>query len=103
MESVSAQMVATAKLPVLNPGEFELWKMKIEQYFLMTDGKGLTAENVSHLRFPRAYALDACKEITVGSKFMQPAITYSFRRPPRGGAEQMQTDELTTLMQNVSL
>ncbi|GJR38167.1 retrovirus-related pol polyprotein from transposon TNT 1-94 [Tanacetum coccineum] len=28
MESVSAQMVAAAKLPVLNPGEFELWKSK---------------------------------------------------------------------------
>ncbi|GJX34677.1 RNA-directed DNA polymerase, eukaryota, reverse transcriptase zinc-binding domain protein [Tanacetum coccineum] len=54
-------------------------------------------------RFPRAYALDACKEITVGSKLVQPTITYSFRRPPRGGVEQMQTDELTTLMQNVSL
>ncbi|GKA43605.1 hypothetical protein Tco_0736329 [Tanacetum coccineum] len=37
MESVSAPMVAAAKLPVLNPGEFELWKMRIEQYFLMTD------------------------------------------------------------------
>ncbi|GJW19040.1 hypothetical protein Tco_0026476 [Tanacetum coccineum] len=37
MESVSAQVVATAKLLVLNPGEFELWKMRIEQYFLMTD------------------------------------------------------------------
>ncbi|GJR92873.1 putative ribonuclease H-like domain-containing protein [Tanacetum coccineum] len=37
MESVSAQMVAAAKLPVLNPNEFELWKMRIEQYFLMTD------------------------------------------------------------------
>ncbi|GJY23073.1 RNA-directed DNA polymerase, eukaryota [Tanacetum coccineum] len=38
-----------------------------------------------------------------GSKLVQPTITYSFRRPPRGGVEQMQTDELTTLMQNVSL
>ncbi|GKA34013.1 hypothetical protein Tco_0720442 [Tanacetum coccineum] len=36
-ESVSAQMVDAAKLPVLNPNEFELWKMRIEQYFLMTD------------------------------------------------------------------
>ncbi|GKC15393.1 hypothetical protein Tco_1012175 [Tanacetum coccineum] len=36
MEAVSSPMVATAKLPVLNPGEFELWKMRIEQYFLMT-------------------------------------------------------------------
>ncbi|GJR38173.1 hypothetical protein Tco_1213857 [Tanacetum coccineum] len=36
-KSVSAQMVVAAKLPVLNPGEFKLWKMRIEQYFLMTD------------------------------------------------------------------
>ncbi|GKA07456.1 ribonuclease H-like domain-containing protein [Tanacetum coccineum] len=37
MEVVSTPMVAAVKLPVLNPGEFELWKMRIEQYFLMTD------------------------------------------------------------------
>ncbi|GJR28792.1 putative ribonuclease H-like domain-containing protein [Tanacetum coccineum] len=37
MEAGSSTMVAAAKLPVLNPGEFELWKIRIEQYFLMTD------------------------------------------------------------------
>ncbi|GJU34618.1 hypothetical protein Tco_1182972 [Tanacetum coccineum] len=37
MESVYAPMVAATKLPVLNPGKFELWKMRIEQYFLMTN------------------------------------------------------------------
>ncbi|GJY06963.1 MAK10-like protein [Tanacetum coccineum] len=37
MESISAPMVAATKLPVLIPSEFELWKMRIEQYFLMTD------------------------------------------------------------------
>nr|GEV75468.1 hypothetical protein [Tanacetum cinerariifolium] len=31
------QVVAAAKLPILNPNEFDLWKMRIEQYFLMTD------------------------------------------------------------------
>nr|GEY20666.1 hypothetical protein [Tanacetum cinerariifolium] len=30
-------MVAAVKLSVLNPVKFELWKMKIEQYFLMTN------------------------------------------------------------------
>nr|GEV83860.1 ribonuclease H-like domain-containing protein [Tanacetum cinerariifolium] len=30
-------MIAATKLPMLNPNEFELWKMRIEQYFLMTD------------------------------------------------------------------
>ncbi|GJS42488.1 hypothetical protein Tco_0567531 [Tanacetum coccineum] len=37
IKSVSAQVVAAVKLPVLNPDEFELWKMRIKQYFLMTD------------------------------------------------------------------
>nr|GFA59758.1 ribonuclease H-like domain-containing protein [Tanacetum cinerariifolium] len=29
--------VSSAKLPILNPNEFDLWKIRIEQYFLMTD------------------------------------------------------------------
>nr|GEY17125.1 ribonuclease H-like domain, reverse transcriptase, RNA-dependent DNA polymerase [Tanacetum cinerariifolium] len=37
MESLSPHVVATAKLPILNPNEFDLWKMRIEQYFLMTN------------------------------------------------------------------
>ncbi|GKA31105.1 ribonuclease H-like domain-containing protein, partial [Tanacetum coccineum] len=35
IESVSAHVVAATKLLVLNPNEIELWKMRIEQYFLM--------------------------------------------------------------------
>nr|GEU98756.1 hypothetical protein [Tanacetum cinerariifolium] len=30
-------VVSAAKLPILNHNEFDLWKMRIEQYFLMTD------------------------------------------------------------------
>nr|GEZ37793.1 copia protein [Tanacetum cinerariifolium] len=30
-------VVSAVKLPILNPNEFDLWKMRIEQYFLMTD------------------------------------------------------------------
>nr|GEX71618.1 hypothetical protein [Tanacetum cinerariifolium] len=37
MDSLSPQVVSTAKLPILNPNEFDLWKMRIEKYFLMTD------------------------------------------------------------------
>nr|GEX77582.1 ribonuclease H-like domain-containing protein [Tanacetum cinerariifolium] len=37
MDSLSLQVVSAAKLPILNPNEFDLWKMRIEQYFLMTD------------------------------------------------------------------
>nr|GEU89291.1 hypothetical protein [Tanacetum cinerariifolium] len=37
MDSLSPQVVSLAKLPILNPNEFSLWKMRIEQYFLMAD------------------------------------------------------------------
>nr|GEZ76772.1 ribonuclease H-like domain-containing protein [Tanacetum cinerariifolium] len=37
MDSLSILVVSAAKLPILNPNEFDLWKMRIEQYFLMTD------------------------------------------------------------------
>nr|GEY29591.1 hypothetical protein [Tanacetum cinerariifolium] len=37
MESLSPQVVSAVKLPILNPNEFDLWKMRIEQYFLITD------------------------------------------------------------------
>nr|GEZ51421.1 hypothetical protein [Tanacetum cinerariifolium] len=37
MDSLSPQVVSAAKLLILNPNKFDLWKMRIEQYFLMTD------------------------------------------------------------------
>nr|GEV43514.1 putative ribonuclease H-like domain-containing protein [Tanacetum cinerariifolium] len=37
MDSLSPQVVSAAKLPILNPNEFDLWKMRIEQYFLTAD------------------------------------------------------------------
>nr|GEW03819.1 ribonuclease H-like domain-containing protein [Tanacetum cinerariifolium] len=30
-------MVAAAKITMLNPNEFKIWKIRVEQYFLMTD------------------------------------------------------------------
>nr|GEV86908.1 hypothetical protein [Tanacetum cinerariifolium] len=37
MEFLNPWVVVAAKLPILNPNEFDLWKMRIEQYFLMTN------------------------------------------------------------------
>nr|GEY22895.1 hypothetical protein [Tanacetum cinerariifolium] len=37
MDSLCPQVVSAAKLPILNPYEFDLWKIRIEQYFLMID------------------------------------------------------------------
>ncbi|GJZ53371.1 hypothetical protein Tco_0608256 [Tanacetum coccineum] len=37
MDSESAHMVAASKVPLLKPSEFELWRMRIEQYIQMID------------------------------------------------------------------
>ncbi|GKC61457.1 hypothetical protein Tco_1089055, partial [Tanacetum coccineum] len=37
MDSESAYMVAASKVPMLKPGEFELWRMRIEQYIQMIE------------------------------------------------------------------
>ena len=54
-------------------------------------------------QFPRLYALESNKRISVGAKFMHPSLDHSFRRNPRGGAEQEQLEELVVMMQDVSL
>ncbi|GKB48275.1 hypothetical protein Tco_0899028 [Tanacetum coccineum] len=37
MEAGTTSTSMTARLPIHNPGEYDLWLMRIEQYFLMTD------------------------------------------------------------------
>ncbi|GJZ38776.1 hypothetical protein Tco_0585339 [Tanacetum coccineum] len=37
MDQDSAHMVAASKVPMLKPGEFELWRMRTEQYIQMID------------------------------------------------------------------
>ncbi|GJS24625.1 retrovirus-related pol polyprotein from transposon TNT 1-94 [Tanacetum coccineum] len=37
MDQDSAHVVAVSKVPMLKPGEFELWRMRIEQYIQMID------------------------------------------------------------------
>ncbi|GJW91221.1 hypothetical protein Tco_0168774 [Tanacetum coccineum] len=37
MDQDSAHIVAASKVPMLKLGEFELWRIRIEQYILMTD------------------------------------------------------------------
>ncbi|GJX12096.1 RNA-directed DNA polymerase, eukaryota [Tanacetum coccineum] len=43
-------------------------------------------------QFPRLYALETCKHITVASKLRHVSLASSFRHPPRGGAEESQFD-----------
>ncbi|GJT66389.1 hypothetical protein Tco_1017869 [Tanacetum coccineum] len=37
MDQDSVHMVAASKVPILKPGEYELWRMRIEQYIQMVD------------------------------------------------------------------
>ncbi|GJT90523.1 ribonuclease H-like domain-containing protein [Tanacetum coccineum] len=37
MDEDSAHMVAASKVPMLKPGEYEIWRMRIEQYIQMID------------------------------------------------------------------
>ncbi|GJS52536.1 hypothetical protein Tco_0625898 [Tanacetum coccineum] len=37
MDQDSAHMVAASKVPMLKPGEYELWRMRMEQYIQMID------------------------------------------------------------------
>ncbi|GJX46831.1 hypothetical protein Tco_0272021 [Tanacetum coccineum] len=37
MEAGTTSTTLTTKLHILNPGDYDLWLMRIEQYFLMTD------------------------------------------------------------------
>ncbi|GJY80626.1 RNA-directed DNA polymerase, eukaryota [Tanacetum coccineum] len=48
--------------------------------------------------FPRAYALESCKNIDIASKLSHSNLAYSFRRGPRGGVEQ---DQYNLLMAKV--
>nr|GEX21935.1 RNA-directed DNA polymerase, eukaryota [Tanacetum cinerariifolium] len=53
--------------------------------------------------FPRVFALEVCKNITVTAKFSQPLLSSSFRRNPRGGREQDQFQTAVDLVTRVSL
>ncbi|GJW13201.1 hypothetical protein Tco_0017334 [Tanacetum coccineum] len=53
-------------------------------------------------KFPRLYALETCKGINVASKMAHISMDYSFRRSPRGGAEQTQFADLLSKVADVS-
>ncbi|GJY48474.1 RNA-directed DNA polymerase, eukaryota [Tanacetum coccineum] len=54
-------------------------------------------------KFPRLFALEECKTISVELKLGHHSLTDYFRRIPRGGAEQHQFDEMAILVNSISL
>nr|GEY03684.1 RNA-directed DNA polymerase, eukaryota [Tanacetum cinerariifolium] len=53
--------------------------------------------------FPRMYALETCKSVSVGSKLADTSLDSSFCRKPRGGVEQDQYDALSDQVHDVIL
>ncbi|GJZ68307.1 hypothetical protein Tco_0631547 [Tanacetum coccineum] len=53
--------------------------------------------------YPRIYALENSKQVTVYAKLADIALDASFRQKPRGGIECIQFNEMLVLMQDVSL
>ncbi|GJS56306.1 RNA-directed DNA polymerase, eukaryota, partial [Tanacetum coccineum] len=63
----------------------------------------IEVNTLKNYRYPRLFNLETCKSITVSMKLAQPGLGDSFRRTPRGGVEQAQFDELSALLQNVTV
>nr|GEX43855.1 RNA-directed DNA polymerase, eukaryota [Tanacetum cinerariifolium] len=57
----------------------------------------------STILYPRIYALEVCKNVDVASKLLHASLDSSFRRLPRGGAEQEQFDALRAKVEGVLL
>ncbi|GKD74732.1 RNA-directed DNA polymerase, eukaryota, reverse transcriptase zinc-binding domain protein, partial [Tanacetum coccineum] len=53
--------------------------------------------------FPRIYALETVKEVTVNSKMSDSKLENSLHHRIRGGVEQVQFNELSDMLQSVSL
>ncbi|GJY02539.1 RNA-directed DNA polymerase, eukaryota [Tanacetum coccineum] len=74
--------------------DFSKWKLKtlsIEARLTLLKSEENWKEDIPFkLLFPRIYALELDKHISVASKLSQPDLDVSFRRKPRGRAEQDQ-------------
>ncbi|PWA36452.1 RNA-directed DNA polymerase, eukaryota [Artemisia annua] len=53
-------------------------------------------------RFPRLYALETCKDANISDRWPATGWSWSWRRIMRGGIEQSQLSELTSLLVNFS-
>ncbi|GKG10013.1 hypothetical protein Tco_0338759 [Tanacetum coccineum] len=68
----------------------------------MTQGIDLMGYITFKSIYPRLFALETNKNITVASKLSQLDLATSFRRAPRGGLEEYQFNQLLRNMEGVS-
>ncbi|GJT32678.1 RNA-directed DNA polymerase, eukaryota, reverse transcriptase zinc-binding domain protein [Tanacetum coccineum] len=60
-------------------------------------------DNTFQYDFPRMYALETQKNISVALKLSHDDLMCSFRRAPRAGAEELQYIQLVKIMEGISL
>ncbi|GKA71028.1 hypothetical protein Tco_0777167, partial [Tanacetum coccineum] len=58
--------------------------------------------NALKILYPRLYALELVKYVSVASKFAQSSMDFSFRRKPRDGVEQEQYVALLDQVKNIT-
>nr|GEV19119.1 hypothetical protein [Tanacetum cinerariifolium] len=75
MEAESTTNTMTTKLPILNPEEYDLWLMRIEQYFLMTDYSLWEVIKNGNKVQKRTIGTRRCKEETRNPRRLQKLIS----------------------------
>ncbi|GJZ50455.1 hypothetical protein Tco_0604645, partial [Tanacetum coccineum] len=53
--------------------------------------------------YPRVFALETCKDITVAEKMSHVNVGFSLRRSPREGIEQSQYNDLCSSLEDINL
>ncbi|GKB41011.1 RNA-directed DNA polymerase, eukaryota [Tanacetum coccineum] len=82
-----------------NVGLTSIWEIGSEYIFLKIGGGEQRLKEV----FPRIYALEVNKHISVAFKFEQTSLSSSLRRMPRSGIESEQWDHLLDSLEGVML
>ncbi|GKE12068.1 RNA-directed DNA polymerase, eukaryota [Tanacetum coccineum] len=54
-------------------------------------------------QYPKVYALETCKSISVANKLAHSNVEVSLRRPPRGGVELHQYNNLSSRLDSIQL
>nr|GFA58830.1 hypothetical protein [Tanacetum cinerariifolium] len=92
----SKEVVSAAKLPILNPNEFDLWKMRIEQYFLMTDyslWEKLARKNELKARGTLLMALPDKHQLKFNSHKVAKTLMEAIKKHFRGNTETKKVQE----------
>ncbi|GJT78799.1 RNA-directed DNA polymerase, eukaryota [Tanacetum coccineum] len=95
--------------PCLLPGLFReldlFFSLEIRDLWFVRDALFLCicVLNLRMRSFPRLYALELKKGITVADKLIDASFVASFRRNPRGGVEEEQLHHLVELVGSISL